>query len=149
MLTFYAQALSNRGRFWVAYFLLLIVGWFLFCGAALAHTEKHGQPAKEEPPITVSDTWKGKDKRDHLIGSLILGAGARSFITAQPVTAGAFCMVPGVIKEAYDARRGAPGAWSWKDIAADAIGCGIGVAGADLFLTRDGKRYTLGWNVKF
>lgn len=146
---FLINAMSVRGRLWTAYFLLLLVGWFAFCGAALATDKPHPKPPTIKPEPVVTDTWDGKDKRDHLVISAAIGAGTRAFITAQPVAAGGLCLLPGLAKELYDARKGAPGAFSEKDMLANLVGCGLGVLGSDLALTKDGKRYTLGWNVKF
>lgn len=146
---FLINAMSVRGRLWTAYFLLLIAGWFAFCGAALATDKPHPKPPTIKPEPVVTDTWDGKDKRDHFFISAVLGAGARAFITAQPVAAGGLCMVPGLVKELYDARKGAAGAFSEKDMVANLAGCALGVIGSDLALTRDGNRTTLWLNLKF
>lgn len=138
------RTLAPAGKFWIIYFALLFV-----CGAALAHDKPHPKQPEIKPEPVVTDTWNGKDKRDHLVISAVIGAGTRAFITAQPVAAGGLCLLPGLAKELYDARKGAAGAFSEKDMAANLVGCALGVLGSDLALTKDGKRYTLGWNVKF
>lgn len=121
----------------------------LYARPAIATDKPHPPMPTIKPEPVVTDTWNGGDKRDHLLGSALLGAGARAFLTAQPVAAGGLCMIPGVLKEAYDARRGAAGAWSWKDLGADLAGCALGVYGADVALTKDGKRHTLWLNWRF
>lgn len=137
---FIFNAMSQRGRFWVAYFLLLIVGWFAFCGAALAHTEKHGHPipAVQEPDVPQTprsrgrwldeslDPWSTKDKRDHLTISAIIGAGIEAYKPDAHWSAKwGVCMVPGVLKEVYDVRKPG-GTASWRDLVANGVGCGIG-----------------------
>lgn len=121
----------------------------LLVSPAFATDKPNPKPPVIKPEPVVTDTWDGKDKQDHFVGSVLLGVGARTFLTAQPVTAGGLCMVPSLIKEAYDARKGHAGAWSWKDIAANGLGCVFGVAGTDAYLTKDGNRYTLGFNWRF
>jgi uncharacterized protein YfiM (DUF2279 family) len=98
--------------------------------------------------MTVTDTWHGDDKRDHVVVSAALGVGAALIITPERqsqtlanlgcgLTCQRFsgCMVPGIGKEIHDARPGAPGAWSWKDIAANGLGCGLGLGAYGLIVT--------------
>lgn len=126
-------------------FLVALSITAVFSSSALA-TDKSAQ---ESTAMVVTDTWNGKDKRDHFVGSLGLGVLARGFVSTDPFTAGTLCMIPGVAKEIYDARKGAPGAWSWKDLVADGLGCGVGIFATDLVLTKDGNKYTLWLNKKF
>lgn len=117
---------------------------------AYTHTPCPPKPEEPTPPeMVVTDTWKGKDKRDHFVVSTLLGIGARGFITPQPIPAWGLCMLPGLGKELYDARKNAAGAFSEKDLVANGLGCALGVAGTDMALTKEGDRYTLWLNVKF
>jgi uncharacterized protein YfiM (DUF2279 family) len=115
----------------------------------IATNKPHCPPPPPPIEMVVTDTWDGKDKRDHLVGSLVLGSLARGFVTTDKWLAGGICMVPGLAKELYDARKGAAGAFSEKDMVANAVGCGIGVLGTDFALTKEGKAYTLWLNLKF
>ncbi len=89
------------------------------------------QPIKPVP----RDLWLAKDKADHLICSAFLvGLGYymaheemnRSHPQACTAALG-FSFSLGIAKEVYD-RRGRKGVASWRDLAADALGCGLGYA---------------------
>lgn len=99
--------------------------------------------AQSQPDSTVHqpiqpvprDLWLAKDKADHLICSAFLvGLGYymaheemnRSHPQACTVGLG-FSFSLGIAKEAYD-RHGRKGVASWRDLVADALGCGLGYA---------------------
>ena len=83
----------------------------------------------------AADAWNGTDKRVHASFSCAFGLGAAAW---QPQSAGKawlIAMVPGVIKEAADATTATGTGWSWKDMAANALGAGVCVAGGRLLLS--------------
>lgn len=73
-----------------------------------------------------ADDWRGPDKAKHLQVSFAAGLLA-SLPTNDAGKAFALAMAPGLLKELHDARRGGSG-FSGKDLAADALGAGLGVA---------------------
>lgn len=77
-------------------------------------------------PAQAQDQWTGPDKAKHVAGSAALGAVAGVAVTDKQ-TAFALAMVPGVAKEVHDATRPGGSGWSWKDLAADALGAAVGV----------------------
>jgi putative lipoprotein len=88
-----------------------------------------------QPLATPSgrDLWLAKDKADHLICSAFLtGLGYyasrqemnRSHDSARSLGLG-FSFTLGIAKEVYD-RSGKKGHLSWKDLAADLLGCAVG-----------------------
>lgn len=108
--------------------------------AALALAALFVQTSAQAGDMVVTDTWNGKDKPDHLVGSAALGLAsaalvtdARSSATLREWGCGTDCqrwalaLVPGVAKEAWDSRRGGPGNWSWKDMLANGVGAYLGV----------------------
>ena len=75
------------------------------------------QPIKPVP----RDLWLAKDKADHLICSAFL-VGLGYYMAGL-----GFSFSLGIAKEVYD-RRGRKGVASWRDLVADALGCGLGYA---------------------
>lgn len=136
---FLLNAMSTRGRFWVAYFLILLAGWFFFCGAAMAHTEKHGQPVPVAPQLLnhPPDNWGGA--KAHVL--MFTGFGMVTSYAADelklepayrlPVAFGA-CMLPGIYRE-WNTYKNKPepgyrhGLFSRNDLKANALGCGLGM----------------------
>jgi putative lipoprotein len=86
--------------------------------AALIVCAAAAQPAQ-------ADSFTTPDKAAHLAGSAMLGAVA-TIITDNDQAAFALALAPGFAKEVYDSRRGGTG-FSWRDLAADALGAYIGV----------------------
>lgn len=74
----------------------------------------------------AADEWLAKDKYQHFAGSVGLGVVAGTLIEDRRV-AFAAAMVPGVLKELYDAKHPDKHTASWKDLAWDAAGAYVGV----------------------
>ena len=72
----------------------------------------------------------GADKPKHIAASAISAVVVESLFaqTLHPAQRFGLAMVPGVIKELADMRRGGSG-FSGKDLVADALGVGLGMAG--------------------
>jgi len=83
--------------------------------AAIVATE----PAK-------ADEWTGADKGLHVMGSAGIGTVA-GLVIKDKWAAFAVSMVPGVLKEVYDAKHPDKHTASFKDLAADAVGAAVGV----------------------
>lgn len=78
-----------------------------------------------------ADDWTGPDKTKHAEWSSLYGAIASAYINEPGLwnwKASGLCIVPGVLKEVKDkyAREGS--GFSTKDVAADAVGCAVGIA---------------------
>lgn len=103
-----------------------------------------GSPAAtlDTPPLAAriapeaADDWLGADKAKHLGASFGLAVGAHVALTeggevepaaARPLAAG-FALGLGLAKELADERRQRQPLFSWKDLAADALGVALGVA---------------------
>lgn len=93
------------------------------------------------------DTWTSADKGKHLVVSGAIGAAA-TVATDSKAWGTGLCVAVGAAKELADSRSTAHTA-SWKDLAADAIGCAIGAQIGGLYITptRDGAR--VAWSIKF
>lgn len=85
--------------------------------------------ASSRPP----DPWLGRDKALHAAGSLVLALGGQLALTegtgldadrALPIAAGT-TLVLGVMKELTDRRRDRNPLFSWRDLAADALGIAV------------------------
>jgi len=76
-------------------------------------------------PAIAEDSWTSNDKVLHAGVSSAIGVVTGRVFDSWGWSLGT-CMIPGTIKEAVDAtsRSG----WSWEDLAADAVGCTIGVS---------------------
>lgn len=94
----------------------------------------------------AQDSWNGADKPKHIAASAISALIVESLWAEElPLTARfSLAMVPGVIKELADMRRGGSG-FSWKDIGADAIGVASGMVFHGLII----KPNFVGINIKF
>ncbi|BFO11507.1 YfiM family lipoprotein [Serratia rubidaea] len=80
----------------------------------------------------ANDSWTGKDKAQHFIGSAALAAAGSAYGDHQnwsephSRTFGLmFAISIGAAKELYDSREGGTG-WSWKDFAWDVAGAAAG-----------------------
>lgn len=111
----------------------------LLAQAAMAHDK----PPKPEPaPVVVApaaeNTCRDKYKCDHAIGSAFLGVAVGRGIDANNrwrwaeaqgcgvnCQRWAACLAPGVAKELHDQHRW--GTASWKDMAANTLGCALGL----------------------
>ena len=78
------------------------------------------------PNAHAQDSWTGRDKVEHAAGSAVLGAAA-ALVIEDKATAWAVAMVPGLLKEAYDAQHPEKHTASWRDMAANAVGAWVGV----------------------
>lgn len=85
-----------------------------------------GGPPEREPP---RDPWFGRDKLYHFVGSALiqgtghaLGRSAGLEYRDAAWTAAGLTLTVGVSKELWDRSRGR--FFSWKDLAADALGGG-------------------------
>lgn len=86
-----------------------------------------GGPAREAP----ADPWFGADKLKHFVVSAAIQSAGHSVLRANGFayreaawTAGVMTLSVGVGKELWDRRR--RGAFSWRDLSADALGGGAG-----------------------
>jgi uncharacterized protein YfiM (DUF2279 family) len=77
-------------------------------------------------PAHAQDNWTGADKAQHVIGSAVIGT-VSGVALNDKWTAFAVSMVPGVLKEVYDAKHPDKHTASVKDLAANAVGAAIGV----------------------
>ena len=78
---------------------------------------------------SAADHWNGSDKPKHIAASALSALVVESLFaeTLTPAERFGLAMVPGIVKELADARRGGSG-FSGKDIGADLIGVGLGMA---------------------
>ena len=78
---------------------------------------------------SAADQWSGSDKPKHIAASAISAVIVESLFaeTLSPAQRFGLAMVPGIAKEIFDMRRGGSG-FSGKDLAADALGVGLGMA---------------------
>lgn len=87
----------------------------------------------------ADDRWDTRDKRLHAGVSTLISTAVYAE-TRSYGAAFAGCMGVGIAKEVVDEARGGP--FSWKDLGADAVGCGTGlVLGRLLFGTNNGLTY--------
>ena len=95
---------------------------------------------------SAQDSWTGSDKPKHIAASAISAVVVESLFadTLTPVERFGLAMLPGVIKELADSRRGGSGI-SGKDFAANALGVGLGMAGYHVIV----KPGYVGINLKF
>jgi putative lipoprotein len=91
-----------------------------------------------------SDPWFAKDKYQHFGASAVLGL-ASSAVIEDKKTAFAVAMVPGILKEVYDAHHRDKHTPSWRDLAWDAAGAWVGVHVGNLMI---GPRWVR-WQIKF
>lgn len=92
-------------------------------------------PCNEEPRDEgPRDAWWAHDKVKHLVVSTLWTLSTQYVLVAKaewsdgdalPASVGSAAAV-GLAKEVYDRRVGATGHFSWKDLAADAAGIGLG-----------------------
>lgn len=112
---------------------LIIVLFFLFIPLFLWGQEKVSEQnsvtRKEESPVPREDSWFGKDKVFHFVGSfLLVGAGScwhnqhYDHNRGQSIRFGmAFSVSLGLAKEIWDKHR-PRGTFSWKDLVVDLLG---------------------------
>jgi uncharacterized protein YfiM (DUF2279 family) len=86
------------------------------------------------------------DKVKHLGVSAAIGAGVKSLGFSG---AGAFglALVPGVLKELHDSKRGT--GWSNRDMAANAIGAAVGIYSRNWFVKQEGHQTVIGFTKEF
>ncbi len=98
--------------------------------AAMLHADTTDAPVRRPP-----DDWIAVDKAQHLAGSFLLTLGGQYVLVnkaeldegeAWPVAAGV-ALGLGVAKEVADGRRRRRPHFSWRDLAADAVGVGLAV----------------------
>jgi len=115
------------------------IGLALCLGLALAASST-AQPVRNDTTATVAsstpipDPWLGRDKAMHAGASLALTLGGQLILTqgaglanerALPISAGT-TLALGVMKELTDRRRDRNPLFSWRDLAADALGVAVG-----------------------
>ena len=95
---------------------------------------------------SAQDRWNGDDKPKHVAASAVSAVIVESMFaqTLHPVERFGLAMIPGIVKELADTRRGGSG-FSGKDIAADALGVLGGMAFHGLVI----RPNYVGVNVKF
>ena len=113
------------------------IGLAICLGLALSASPM-AQPVRNDTTATVAsstppDAWLGRDKSMHaaasfgltLSGHLVLTEGAGlSDARALPISAGT-TLALGVMKELTDRRRDHHPLFSWRDLAADALGVAV------------------------
>lgn len=96
--------------------------------------------ARRAPPPRPADDWFGRDKALHAGGSFLLtlsgqyvlvSKGGLSEGRALPLSAGATLGL-GLLKETADASRAVAPLFSWRDLAADALGVLLAVVVVEL-----------------
>ncbi len=97
-------------------------------------------------PALAQDRWLGADKPKHVAVSALSAVIVESMFadTLNPAQRFWLAMLPGVVKELADSRRGGSGI-SGKDFAANALGVGLGMAGYHVVI----KPGYVGINLKF
>lgn len=104
-------------------------------------------PAPAAPPPFV-DNWGGW--RAHLGISAAMGAAGILVFPDQPAAVFAACLTPGLVRELRQRRQPGNG-FSWRDMAANAVGCGLGeIAGGAVSaaVDPDGRTWAL-WQRPF
>jgi len=97
-------------------------------------------------PAWGQDRWGGPDKIKHVGVSCVFGIGS-SLVTKTWWGAFGLAMIPGTLKETRDATIGIDGTgWSWKDMAANAVGAGLCVSGTRVILQRAEGRTVVALN---
>jgi len=143
-----------------------IMALFLSANFVFAHTEKIPSPVQtsavdHQPPVNVNthgrwldeslDPWNTKDKRDHFSTHAIFGTAIElTFKDWSTAAKYGGCMVPGVLKEIYDVKKGPGGTASWRDLVANGLGCGIGIfgVGPSIRFMYDQGRTTIEYNLE-
>lgn len=97
-------------------------------------------------PALAQDRWNGADKPKHIAASAISAVVVEGMFsnTLPPATRFGLAMLPGVAKELADMRKGGSG-FSGKDLVADALGVGLGMAGYHVVI----KPGYVGVNLRF
>jgi len=95
----------------------------------------------------AADSWTTPDKPQHVAVSAGIGV-LTSGLTASPYKAFGLCMVPGIAKELTDKYSGM-GQGSFKDLAADALGCAAGVKLGRFIAFRSHGRTGVVWSSEF
>jgi uncharacterized protein YfiM (DUF2279 family) len=115
------------------------IGLAICLGLVLAAASK-AQPVRDTTVALASSTppadpWLGRDKALHAGGSMLLTLGGQLILTegaglsgnrAIPLSAGT-ALTLGVMKELTDRRRTHNPLFSWRDLAADALGVAVAV----------------------
>lgn len=90
-----------------------------------------GAPLGGPPPTQPGDRWFARDKALHLGVSLVVQGASHAVLRANGFdypnaawTAGATTLAVGVSKELWDRHAGR--VFSWKDLAVDGVGGGVG-----------------------
>ncbi|NBM56217.1 YfiM family lipoprotein [Proteus vulgaris] len=80
----------------------------------------------------ANDNWRGKDKAQHFLFSMVASAGANAYADHQHyghreglLIGLSFSISLGAVKELYDSRPEGTG-WSWHDFAYDVAGAAAG-----------------------
>lgn len=112
---------------------------WLAAPAAAQATRAPGPPLAVRTVVAPADSlrppdrWIARDKALHAAGGLLITLSAQYVLTdkldlpngrALPVAAGS-AMALGLLKEAADARRPVGAHFSWRDLAADAVGVAL------------------------
>ncbi len=114
--------------------LILTLGFLAgaFASGALCQSSQDSTQTQTVKPA-LADSWFAKDKADHFVTSAFLtGLGYyaankelnKSDPAAKNLAVG-FSLSLGILKEVYD-EKSRKGTASWKDLAADVLGVGIG-----------------------
>lgn len=97
-------------------------------------------------PAHAQDSWNTNDKRMHLVGSTVLGLAASAQTDSNTKAFGG-CMAIGAGKELVSWAADRNNRPSAKDMLANALGCGIGLAGGRFALAHSpaGAQVTYRW----
>ncbi len=144
---------------------LIPAALFLFTTAALADPAPvesapataqacpHYSPTLGKPWLaSCRDSWSTKDKRDHFTLSALTGVVVDLGLPTQsPWIKFGACMTPWTLKEVYDATHGPGGTASYRDMIANAAGCGVGifVVGKGITFLLDKTSMVIGYKTEF
>lgn len=99
---------------------------------------------------SYADDWTGDDKNKHFAGSAAMGVAATVVFkdSEHPVLYPfAATIAVGLAKEVYDEVKSGGSGFSYKDLAADALGAALGVSVGNgvLYVTRNTVNYAGKW----
>lgn len=100
--------------------------------------------------LAYADEWRGDDKNKHFAGSAVMGLVATAAFkdSEHPVLYPfAAALAVGIAKEVYDEVKSGGSGFSYKDLAADALGAALGVSVGNgvLYVTRNTVNYAGKW----
>ena len=99
------------------------------------------------PAICIAqDSWFGKDKAQHFLGSAVLSYGLSEVMSADKAFLTAVGI--GLAKEVYDYKNPAKHTASYKDFIADVAGAYVGVYAKGYSFNYDSKTFTIRYTLQ-